>query len=532
MYSNSEDRDAVARCLSLGAVDHWIKPLRRNEVVNLWTKVWQQRHKSGADGELEALPPVALNPTKRARKAKSLPTDDAILTEETPRTVGRIGGSSGSGQPTADISMSADKVKNNKQGSQPVDGKRAKEMDVDDLEASGNHHYYHHHHHHHHHHHTKDKIPARQSSIKKKSAGSKTGDRSDPSVQSAGEGNDVAEVAEALTSLRAQKPSSQEKPQIQPCTSPKTEDPSGASGQFKYTPSQMVMPYVSPGSWPNPLSYGQYPMPWAIPTSPRGGSQQEFGGGKGRTGEEQRVKSLEAQQAAWLRYQQQLHAMQMQNFVAANAFQSNARSFPSPLAPGGWPMNVQYFSNWGPGVMSYKGTHTYNMSHGDGSNSNKQSTNSPTANTIRLNAVRKYKEKRQARKASASKKIRYQSRKILADSRPRVRGQFVTGLLYESPSKNCAQSSKKKEDTRNVDFAKKGTVEPTSEYPDNETALGTLKTSSLKTSKCKDLVSGLDDTDGDMVGYVDKDVSNPSTKPDTSRGRSDSGSNSPNYGGS
>jgi CheY-like chemotaxis protein len=534
VYSNSEDRDAVARCLSLGAVDHWIKPLRRNEVVNLWTKVWQQRHKSGADGEVEAIPTVASNPSKRARKTKSLPTDDEILTEETPRTVGRIGGSSGSGQPTADISMSAEKVYNHKQGSMLPDGKGAKEMDVDDLEANKNHHYYHHHHHHHHHHHAKDRSPAKQSSIKKKSAGSKTGDRSDPSVQSAGERNDVAEVAEALTSLRSQKsskPSSQEKPQIKPCTSPKTEDPSGASGQFKYTPTQMVMPYVSPSSWPNPLSYGQYPMPWAMPPPPRD-SQQECAGGRVRTAEDQRVKSFEAQQAAWLRYQQQLHAMQMQNFVAANALQGNTRAFPSPLAPGGWPMNVQYFSNWGPGVMSYKGTNTYTMSHGDGSNSNKQSTNSPTANTIRLNAVRKYKEKRRARNASASKKIRYQSRKILADSRPRVRGQFVTGLLYESPSKNFDQSSKKNEDTRNIDFTKKGTLEPTSEYPDGETALGTLKTSLLKTSKCKDLASGLDDTDGNMSGYVDRDVRNPSTKPDTSRGRSDSGSNSPNYGGS
>jgi hypothetical protein len=104
--------------------------------------------------------------------------------------------------------------------------------------------------------------------------------------------------------------------------------------------------------------------------------------------------------------------------------------------------------------------------------------------------------------------------------------------LYESPSKNFDQSSKKNEDTRNIDFTKKGTLEPTSEYPDGETALGTLKTSLLKTSKCKDLASGLDDTDGNMSGYVDRDVRNPSTKPDTSRGRSDSGSNSPNYGGS
>eukprot|EP00890_Picochlorum_soloecismus_P000642 jgi/Picsp_1/1579/NSC_05057-R1_timing of cab expression 1 len=435
VYSNSEDRDAVARCLSLGAVDHWIKPLRRNEVVNLWTKVWQQRHKSGADGLVEALPPLVANPPKRERKTKGSANGDATLTGETPRT-------------------------------------------------------------------------------------------------SAGEGNDVAEVAEALTSLRSQKsskPSSNERLQAKPCTSPRTEDPSGASGQFKYTPTQMVMPYVSPSSWPNPLSYGQYPIPWAM-TPPPGDSQQEFGG-KGRAGEEPRFKSLDAQQATWLRYQQQLHAMQMQTF-AANALKSNTRAYPGQLAAGGWPMNVQYFSNWGPGVMAYKGTQTYNTPHGDGSNSQKYSVNSSTANSIRLNAVRKYKEKRRARKASSSTKIRYQSRKILADSRPRVRGQFVTGQLYDHPSKNFAQSFQQNEDAEGTKTGT-GTLEPKSLHPDNKTALGTLNTSSLKTSKCRDLVSGLDDTDGNMQGrYVDKHVSNPSSKPETSRGRSDSGSNTPNYGGS
>ena len=29
--------------MSLGAVDFWIKPLRSNEVRNLWTRVWQRK---------------------------------------------------------------------------------------------------------------------------------------------------------------------------------------------------------------------------------------------------------------------------------------------------------------------------------------------------------------------------------------------------------------------------------------------------------------------------------------------------------
>lgn len=30
----------MARCLSLGAADYWVKPLRANEVRNLWTRLW------------------------------------------------------------------------------------------------------------------------------------------------------------------------------------------------------------------------------------------------------------------------------------------------------------------------------------------------------------------------------------------------------------------------------------------------------------------------------------------------------------
>lgn len=35
------------RCLSQGAADFWIKPLRSNEVRNLWTRVWWRKSGPG-----------------------------------------------------------------------------------------------------------------------------------------------------------------------------------------------------------------------------------------------------------------------------------------------------------------------------------------------------------------------------------------------------------------------------------------------------------------------------------------------------
>jgi len=43
VYSNKGEQEAVLQCMSLGAVDFWITPLRSNEVRNLWTRVWQRK---------------------------------------------------------------------------------------------------------------------------------------------------------------------------------------------------------------------------------------------------------------------------------------------------------------------------------------------------------------------------------------------------------------------------------------------------------------------------------------------------------
>jgi response regulator of citrate/malate metabolism len=37
------DRDTVAKCLSMGATDYLVKPLRHNELRNIWTRIWWWR---------------------------------------------------------------------------------------------------------------------------------------------------------------------------------------------------------------------------------------------------------------------------------------------------------------------------------------------------------------------------------------------------------------------------------------------------------------------------------------------------------
>jgi pseudo-response regulator 5 len=41
--SKVDNQASVAQCLHLGAVDYLVKPLRRNELNNLWAHVWRRR---------------------------------------------------------------------------------------------------------------------------------------------------------------------------------------------------------------------------------------------------------------------------------------------------------------------------------------------------------------------------------------------------------------------------------------------------------------------------------------------------------
>lgn len=46
VISPQEDRDVMVACLQLGAADYMIKPLRLNELRNLWARVYWWRRVS------------------------------------------------------------------------------------------------------------------------------------------------------------------------------------------------------------------------------------------------------------------------------------------------------------------------------------------------------------------------------------------------------------------------------------------------------------------------------------------------------
>ncbi|CAN6295507.1 unnamed protein product [Urochloa humidicola] len=51
MMSSNDSMGMVFKCLSKGAVDFLVKPLRKNELKNLWQHVWRRCHSSSGSGE-------------------------------------------------------------------------------------------------------------------------------------------------------------------------------------------------------------------------------------------------------------------------------------------------------------------------------------------------------------------------------------------------------------------------------------------------------------------------------------------------
>eukprot|EP00250_Pteridium_aquilinum_P021550 c25163_g1_i2 orf=120-1676(+) len=55
VMSDHDEMAVVAKCLHLGAVDYLVKPLRLNEVMNLWTHMWRKRRMLGLPDKLTVL---------------------------------------------------------------------------------------------------------------------------------------------------------------------------------------------------------------------------------------------------------------------------------------------------------------------------------------------------------------------------------------------------------------------------------------------------------------------------------------------
>ena len=43
VMSSQDEVSVVVKCLRLGAADYLVKPLRKNELLNLWTHMWRRR---------------------------------------------------------------------------------------------------------------------------------------------------------------------------------------------------------------------------------------------------------------------------------------------------------------------------------------------------------------------------------------------------------------------------------------------------------------------------------------------------------
>jgi CheY-like chemotaxis protein len=488
-----QDKNAMATCFSLGVVDWWVKPLRINEVQNIWTRVWQQKH----------------------------------IVDFSSKTMEKPTGNEGM---TAVVQELKDLV-----------------------DAQQHYHHKHHHKHHHHHHYAGKEDYSKTVSLAEEPALTNEGMITSGTNGSSGKQSgtvptkksgvaarrrdqstaDVAEVADVLTSMRTTRGSTESSGEEQrfksakvqsskipqrsvqkdfngnkvplgggvpiSTTGGKTEDGgSGGSTQF-----MMRVPFIPP------VNYGQYPYPWISAPDMNGSVDAKS-------------QAIDFQRA-WLQWQRQYqHAMQM-NYAAMQGGK------PMPFGAESWsgmPMQAYppgAYAGWGPGsgipLPTKSGTKSASLVP-----DSVPATSMSGPELTRLYAVKKYKEKRNRRTANASNKIRYKSRKLLADARPRVKGQFVqVRKQAESDEGSNKKTKNESEDERNIP----NTVvvdEPRMECEHGDTALAEWKSSHDAKEDLANLASGSDNNSQDKRAPPQSQSGALNTTLDR---RSDSGSNSP-----
>lgn len=85
MMSSHDSMGIVFKCLSKGAVDFLVKPIRKNELKNLWQHVWRRCHSSSGSGSESG------TQTKRSVKLKSNDESDNTSSSSDERDNGSIG---------------------------------------------------------------------------------------------------------------------------------------------------------------------------------------------------------------------------------------------------------------------------------------------------------------------------------------------------------------------------------------------------------------------------------------------------------
>ncbi|KAA8549525.1 hypothetical protein F0562_001457 [Nyssa sinensis] len=85
MMSSHDSMGIVFKCLSKGAVDFLVKPIRKNELKNLWQHVWRRCHSSSGSGSESGTQP------KKSAKSKSNDESDNNTSSSDERDNGSIG---------------------------------------------------------------------------------------------------------------------------------------------------------------------------------------------------------------------------------------------------------------------------------------------------------------------------------------------------------------------------------------------------------------------------------------------------------
>lgn len=97
MMSSHDSMGVVLKCLSKGAVDFLVKPIRKNELKNLWQHIWRKCHSSSGSGSESG---VRTEKSIGAQSAEESDNDSGSDDEDDTRSVGlqvRDGSDNGSG---------------------------------------------------------------------------------------------------------------------------------------------------------------------------------------------------------------------------------------------------------------------------------------------------------------------------------------------------------------------------------------------------------------------------------------------------
>ena len=96
MMSARDDADTVMKCLQGGAADYLVKPIRKNELKNLWTHVWRNTRHTSVDEKPQRSGSESLTPKtpensgaeraslengvpEKAGKVDKIPTEEEVV---------------------------------------------------------------------------------------------------------------------------------------------------------------------------------------------------------------------------------------------------------------------------------------------------------------------------------------------------------------------------------------------------------------------------------------------------------------------